>query len=89
MSACIGASAAGVRVFTSSSSHGLALMHEMLHVASYMRMPIVMAVVIDPWGSGICMPIKQIVFHNVTPGGCRYTVRIIRKFWTPSSRPIK
>ncbi len=45
MSACIGASAAGVRVFTSSSSHGLALMHEMLHIASYMRMPIVMAVV--------------------------------------------
>jgi pyruvate/2-oxoacid:ferredoxin oxidoreductase alpha subunit len=44
MSACIGASAAGIRVFTASSSHGLALMHEMLHVASYMRMPIVMAV---------------------------------------------
>jgi pyruvate/2-oxoacid:ferredoxin oxidoreductase alpha subunit len=44
MSACIGASAAGIRVFTASSSHGLALMHEMLHVSSYMRLPIVMAV---------------------------------------------
>jgi pyruvate/2-oxoacid:ferredoxin oxidoreductase alpha subunit len=45
MSACIGASSTGIRVFTASSSHGLALMHEMLHVASYMRLPIVMAVV--------------------------------------------
>jgi pyruvate/2-oxoacid:ferredoxin oxidoreductase alpha subunit len=44
MSACIGAAATGVRTFTASSSHGLALMHEMLHVASYMRLPIVMAV---------------------------------------------
>jgi pyruvate/2-oxoacid:ferredoxin oxidoreductase alpha subunit len=45
MSACIGAASTGIRVFTASSSHGLALMHEMLHVASYMRLPIVMAVV--------------------------------------------
>ena len=44
MSACIGAASAGIRVFTASSSHGLALMHEMLHIASYMRLPIVMAV---------------------------------------------
>jgi pyruvate/2-oxoacid:ferredoxin oxidoreductase alpha subunit len=45
MSACISASATGVRVFTATSGHGLALMHEMLHVASFMRLPIVMAVV--------------------------------------------
>ena len=44
MSACIGASAAGVRTFTSSSSQGLALMSEMLFIASGMRLPIVMAV---------------------------------------------
>ncbi len=43
MAACIGASAAGLRVFTATSSHGLALMHEMLHWASGSRLPIVMA----------------------------------------------
>jgi len=44
MSACIGSSAAGARTFTSSASQGLALMHEMLFIASSMRLPIVMAV---------------------------------------------
>jgi pyruvate ferredoxin oxidoreductase alpha subunit len=43
MSACIGASATGVRTFTATSSQGLALMHEMLFIASGMRLPIVMA----------------------------------------------
>ncbi len=42
MSACIGASAAGVRAFTGTSSHGLLLMHEMLHWAALARLPIVM-----------------------------------------------
>lgn len=36
------ASAAGVRVFTATSSHGLAYMHEMLHWASGSRLPVVM-----------------------------------------------
>jgi pyruvate ferredoxin oxidoreductase alpha subunit len=44
MSASIGASATGVRTFTASSSQGIALMHEMLFIASGMRLPIVMAV---------------------------------------------
>ena len=44
MSACIGAAATGARVFTATSSQGLALMHEMLYNASGMRLPIVMAV---------------------------------------------
>ena len=43
MAACVGASAAGARAFTATSSHGLALMHEMLHWASNARHPIVMA----------------------------------------------
>lgn len=43
MSACIGASAAGARVMTATSSQGLAFMWEELHVASGMRLPIVMA----------------------------------------------
>ena len=43
MAACIGASAAGARSFTATSSQGLALMHEMLHWAANARMPVVMA----------------------------------------------
>jgi pyruvate ferredoxin oxidoreductase alpha subunit len=42
MSACIGASAAGARVMTATSSQGLALMWEMLYIAASMRLPIVM-----------------------------------------------
>jgi len=42
MCACIGASCAGVRAFTATSSHGLLLMHEMLHWAALARLPIVM-----------------------------------------------
>ena len=42
MSACIGASEAGSRTFTGTSSHGLLLMHEMLHWAALARLPIVM-----------------------------------------------
>lgn len=45
LSACVGASAAGARVFTATSSQGLALMHEILYVASGCRLPIVMAIV--------------------------------------------
>ena len=44
ISAVIGASAAGARVFTATSSQGLELMHEVLHIASGMRLPIVMSV---------------------------------------------
>jgi len=43
MSAAVGASAAGARVMTATSSQGLALMWEELHIASGMRLPIVMA----------------------------------------------
>ncbi|MDO8525623.1 MAG: pyruvate ferredoxin oxidoreductase [Candidatus Omnitrophota bacterium] len=43
MSACIGASAAGGRAMTGTSSQGLALMAEMLYIASGLRLPIVMA----------------------------------------------
>src|SRR4030065_89020 len=44
MSACIGASAAGGRVLTATSSQGLALMWEMLFIASGLRLPIVMSI---------------------------------------------
>ncbi|MBT3994197.1 MAG: pyruvate ferredoxin oxidoreductase [Chloroflexi bacterium] len=42
MSACVGATAAGGRSQTATSGPGLALMYEMLWVASGMRLPIVM-----------------------------------------------
>jgi len=42
MAACIGASSAGARAFTATSSQGLALMHELLHWAAGARLPIVM-----------------------------------------------
>jgi 2-oxoisovalerate ferredoxin oxidoreductase alpha subunit len=42
MAACIGASSTGVRTFTGTSSHGLLLMHEMLHWAALARLPVVM-----------------------------------------------
>lgn len=45
MSACCGASATGARTFTSTSAQGLELMHEILFIASGMRLPIVMATV--------------------------------------------
>lgn len=40
ISACIGASAAGARVMSATSSQGLALMFEMLYIASGMRLPL-------------------------------------------------
>ncbi len=45
MSACVGASAAGARVMTATAANGLALMWEMLYIASGMRLPIVLTVV--------------------------------------------
>jgi len=44
ISAGAGSSATGVRTFTATASQGLALMHEVLHMVSGMRLPIVMAV---------------------------------------------
>ena len=44
MSVCIGASAAGGRAVSATSSAGLALMYELLYVAASSRLPIVLAV---------------------------------------------
>ncbi|MBW2974248.1 pyruvate ferredoxin oxidoreductase [Candidatus Woesearchaeota archaeon] len=45
MSCCVGASAGGARVMTATSSAGLALMWEIVGVASGLRLPIVMEIV--------------------------------------------
>ena len=42
MAACLGASLAGARTYTATSSQGLTLMHELLHWASGGRLPVVM-----------------------------------------------
>jgi pyruvate ferredoxin oxidoreductase alpha subunit len=44
MSAVVGSAAAGARSYTATASQGLALMHEILFLASSMRLPIVMTV---------------------------------------------
>ena len=44
LSAVVGAAAAGARVFTATSSQGLEFMHEVLHITSGLRLPVVMAV---------------------------------------------
>lgn len=44
MSACVGSGAAGARTVTATSSQGLALMNEVLYIASGLRLPILMVV---------------------------------------------
>lgn len=44
ISAVSGSTASGVRSYTATSSQGLALMHEVLHAVSGMRLPVVMTV---------------------------------------------
>ncbi len=44
LSSIIGASAAGVRAYTATSSQGLALMHEVLFASAGLRLPLVMTV---------------------------------------------
>ena len=44
LSACLGSAAAGARTFTATAGQGLELMHEVVYVASAMRLPIVMTV---------------------------------------------
>jgi pyruvate ferredoxin oxidoreductase alpha subunit len=44
MAACIGAQATGVRTYTATAAQGLALMWELLYIASGMRLPIVMTI---------------------------------------------
>ncbi|MGQ9647814.1 MAG: pyruvate ferredoxin oxidoreductase, partial [Thermodesulfobacteriota bacterium] len=56
LASLIGASMAGARTFTATSSQGLALMHELLHWASGARLPIVLVNVnrsmAAPWSLG-------------------------------------
>lgn len=64
MSATIGASAAGARAMTATSSQGLALMWEMLYIASALRLPIVMPEV----NRSLSAPINIHADHSDTMG---------------------
>jgi len=44
ISSCLAAAGAGARVFTSTSSQGLLLMHEILFITSALRLPVIMTV---------------------------------------------
>ncbi|MBU0599605.1 pyruvate ferredoxin oxidoreductase [bacterium] len=64
MSACLGAVATGARTMTSTASQGLALMWEMLYIASGLRLPIVMAEV----NRALSAPINIHCDHSDTMG---------------------
>ncbi len=64
MSACVGASAAGSRAMTATSSQGLALMWEIVYIAAALRLPIVMCVV----NRSISAPINIHCDHSDTMG---------------------
>jgi len=66
MSACVGASAAGARVFTATSANGLALMWEIVYIAASYRLPIVMCEV----NRALSGPINIHCDHSDTMG-CR------------------
>lgn len=82
MAACIGASAGGLRVFTATSSQGLAYMHEMLHWAANARTPVVMTVANrEHWRrDGTFGLIKVIVFLRGILDGFNFIVVMFRKF---------
>ncbi len=64
MSATMGASAAGARAMTVTSSQGLALMYEMLYIAAGLRLPIVMPEV----NRALSSPINIHCDHSDTMG---------------------
>ena len=66
MSACVGASAAGARTMTATAANGLALMFEIVYIASSLRLPIVMPVV----NRALSGPINIHCDHSDTMG-CR------------------
>ncbi len=68
MSATVGASAAGVRAMTATAANGLALMFEIVYIASSNRLPIVMPVV----NRALSGPINIHCDHSDTMG-CRDT----------------
>ncbi len=70
MSCCIGAAAAGARTFTATASQGLALMSEMLYIASGLRLPVVMALVTRTLSAPLSIWGDQSDIMSVRDCGC-------------------
>ena len=80
MSAAIGASAAGARSLTATSSCGLAYMWEELYIAASNRLPLALALVNRALSGPI--NINLTVWEQEMQAGSRFTQRIIRKLMT-------
>ena len=83
MSAAIGASAAGARSLTATSSCGLAYMWEELYIAASNRLPLALALVNRHClVRSISTVIILTVWEQEMQAGSRFTQRIIRKLMT-------
>jgi len=69
LSATLAASLTGARAFTATASQGLALMHEILHVASGLRAPIVMSVAMRALSAPISIWNDQTDLFNARDAG--------------------
>ncbi|WP_292319003.1 ferredoxin oxidoreductase [Caldisphaera sp.] len=69
LSAAISASLTGARAFTATASQGFALMHEMLHIASGLRAPLVMSVAMRSLSAPISIWNDQSDLFNARDSG--------------------
>ncbi|AFZ70812.1 2-oxoacid:ferredoxin oxidoreductase, alpha subunit [Caldisphaera lagunensis DSM 15908] len=69
LSAAISASLTGARAFTATASQGFALMHEMLHIASGLRAPVVMSVAMRSLSAPISIWNDQSDLFNARDSG--------------------
>ncbi len=69
LSAAIAAALTGARAFTATASQGLALMHEMLHIASGLRAPVVMSVAMRSLSAPISIWNDQSDIFNARDAG--------------------
>ena len=80
MSATIGASAAGARALTATSSCGLAYMWEELYIAASNRLPLALALVTVHFPVRLTLTvIIQTVWAQEMPAGFRFMQKIIKK----------
>ena len=84
MSAITGAAVAGARVFTATSSLGLAYMNEPMMFAAGMRVPMVMVDVTREL-SAVSVPAVRMLPPPETAAGWKSTPQILRNSLTPSS----
>ena len=82
LSYLIGASYAGARTFTATSSQGLAYMHELLHWVAGARLPIVLVNVNRAMGApGAWSRINWTASRNAIRDGYNFTAQMCRRSW--------